>query len=92
MSNTALRAEKAKKIIFISDAHKKFYYVKAMKSSVGENPWNFAHPASLNSPVLTDWEMDMMKLDYGKELLEKRRKRYQKNVQKKQRRRHQKRR
>ena len=28
MSNTALRAEKAKEIIFISDAHEKFYYEK----------------------------------------------------------------
>lgn len=28
MSSTALGAEKAKKIIFISDAHEKFYYEK----------------------------------------------------------------
>ena len=29
MSNTALRAEKAKEIIFISDAHEKFYYTSS---------------------------------------------------------------
>ena len=31
MSSTALGAEKAKKIIFISDGHEKFYYEKLQK-------------------------------------------------------------
>ena len=45
-----------------------------------------------NSSVLTGWEMDMMRLVYGKGLLEKRRNSYQKNDQEKQTRQHQKRR